>query len=170
MFSQLFANTVFNTALAHSSPSNHQKHTFTHTKNIAEQAIDYKHINYTTSIKNPRIGGSIPPPGHHFYQRKQWFRSSPNALCVCKSKTHQTHTFCRVFRLEREWNRCVEHCVRACEVGTQCWLLCCGHSVGRVLGQQSRRHRLPLYVVGTEATQHCVPRINFWREAVASSC
>ena len=154
MFSQLFANTVFNTALAHSSPSNHQKHTFTHTKNIAEQAIDYKHINYTTSIKNPRVGGSIPPPGHHFYQRKQWFRSSRNALCVCKSKTHQTHTFCRVFRLHAELNHGVEHCeVAVCCVGartgstvspavlpTLCCryvvqTLCWGHCVARFLGE-----------------------------------
>ena len=44
----------------------HQKHTRTHTKNIATQAIDNKCLNYTTSIENPRVGGSIPPLGTTF--------------------------------------------------------------------------------------------------------
>jgi hypothetical protein len=30
------------------------------------QAIDYKHIVYTSSIENPRVGGSIPPLGTIF--------------------------------------------------------------------------------------------------------
>ena len=41
----------------------HQKHTYTHTKNITSQTIVYKCIIYTASIENPRVGGSIPPPG-----------------------------------------------------------------------------------------------------------
>ena len=44
----------------------HKKHTRTHTKNIATQAIDNKCLNYTTSIENPRVGGSIPPLGTTF--------------------------------------------------------------------------------------------------------
>ena len=39
------------------------KHTTAHTKNIAAQVIDYKYLIYTASIENPRVGGSIPPPG-----------------------------------------------------------------------------------------------------------
>ena len=30
------------------------------------QAIDYRHLIYTTSIENPRVGGSIPPLGTTF--------------------------------------------------------------------------------------------------------
>ena len=42
------------------------KHTYTHTKNITAQAIVYKYIINTTSIENPRVGGSIPPLGTTF--------------------------------------------------------------------------------------------------------
>ena len=48
----------------------HKKHTRTHTKNIATQAIDNKCLNYTTSIENPRVGGSIPPLGTIFISKK----------------------------------------------------------------------------------------------------
>ena len=44
----------------------HQKHTYTHTKNIIAQATDYKCFIFTTSIENPRVGGSIPPLGTTF--------------------------------------------------------------------------------------------------------
>jgi len=73
----------------------------------------------TEWIENPRVGGSIPPPGT-IYKRKQWFRFWFYTQCVCISKTHQTHTFCRVFRLDSEWNRCGEHCeVAVCCVGAR---------------------------------------------------
>ena len=37
-------------------------HLYAH-QNIATQAIDYNYLNYTASIENPRVGGSIPPLG-----------------------------------------------------------------------------------------------------------
>ena len=40
-------------------------HFYTH-QNITAQAIVYKYIIYTTSIENPRVGGSIPPLGTIF--------------------------------------------------------------------------------------------------------
>lgn len=72
--------------------------------------------------------------------------------CVCISKTNQTHTFCRIFRLDSEWNHGVGHCeVAGCCVGvrtgntvsptmfgTLCFrfsvqTLCSGHCVGGIL-------------------------------------
>jgi hypothetical protein len=71
---------------------------------------------------------------------------------MCFSKTHQTHTFCRVLGLDSEWNRYGEHCeVAGCCVVARtvstvspamlptlcCGLvvqqLCSGHCVGGIL-------------------------------------
>jgi len=74
---------------------------------------------------------------------------------VCNSKTHQTHTFCRVLGLRADWNHGVEHCeVAGCCVGartgsnvlpTLCCgfvvkTLCLGHCVGGTLWEHSRKH------------------------------
>jgi len=41
----------------------YQKHTFAHTHLIAIQIIVFIQLFIATSIENPRVGGSIPPPG-----------------------------------------------------------------------------------------------------------
>ena len=40
-----------------------QKHTFAHTNLIAIQIIVFNKLFIAVSIENPRVGGSIPPPG-----------------------------------------------------------------------------------------------------------
>jgi len=44
----------------------YQKHTFAHTYLITTQITKFIKLFIVISIENPRVGGSIPPPGTTF--------------------------------------------------------------------------------------------------------
>ena len=44
----------------------YQKHTFAHTNFMLKQIIVFIKLSIIISIENPRVGGSIPPPGTTF--------------------------------------------------------------------------------------------------------
>ena len=107
-------------------------HLYAHKKNIATQAIDYNYLNYTASIENPRVGGSIPPLGTTFTNNINDLNKRHTRLsCV-----FQKHTLNTLFAVLLTILTADSLC------WTQCWVwLCYGHCVGGVLGQHRLAHR-----------------------------
>ena len=75
---------------------NHQKHTFTHTKNMRRYVTVIEQKSTTICIENPRVGGSIPPPGTTFTKENSGLdrRKTPYA---CVNQKHTKHTLFAVF-------------------------------------------------------------------------
>jgi hypothetical protein len=61
MFRPLVADTVFDP-----KQLQYQKHTSTHTNFLKIQHTVFIKLSTIFSIENPRVGGSIPPPGTTF--------------------------------------------------------------------------------------------------------